>query len=235
MRPLSVYSAPHMLEIEISIRAALAQSQPAGESNVKERPILFSGPMVQALLAGKKTQTRRALKQQPIDILPMNGDKAGREWVTLEKREPETSGRVIRCRYGLPGDVLWVRETWSQPTSYDPGPTFYRADYPECVPGHYENVPPADEITWKPSIHMPRKLCRLRLQIIEVRAQRLQAISEKDCCAEGVGSPITRDCKKPKFQALWESINGSESWAVNPWVWAITFDRLPHQSEAGPT
>jgi hypothetical protein len=190
----------------------------------KERPLLFSAPMVHAILAGQKTQTRRAIKQQPIDILPMQGEKAGVQWITLEQKEPEPKGRIIRCRYGAPGDRLWVRETFRievrgvRATGEKFDAAVYRADS--------TMRPEFDPLRWKPSIHMPRWASRLTLEIVAVRAQRLQEISERDCCAEGCGSPITRDCKKPKFRELWESINGAGSWDANPWIWAIEFKRV---------
>ena len=82
------------------------------------RPILFSGPMIRALLDGRKSQTRRALKHQPIDIIPMP-QKPDREWVILEQRESEPKGRLVRCRFGVPGDQLWVRETWRVSKKHD--------------------------------------------------------------------------------------------------------------------
>lgn len=206
---------------------------------MKERPILFSGAMVRALLDGKKTQTRRALKVQPLDILPMLEDKAGVEWVGHMQVDPPR-GIVFRCKFGKPGDRLWVRETWSQPTTLDPGPTFYRADYPTCVPAQFENVPPVHHVRWKPSIHMPRNLSRILLEIVSVRAERLNDISEADARAEGIidggclncGNNEPCGCDSPEpdardsFVRLWESINGDGSWAINPWVWAIEFRRV---------
>lgn len=84
-----------------------------------------------------------------------------------------------------PAIGLWVRETWAQPAALDPGPTVYPADYPACVPNGYENIPPAEAITWKPSIHMPRSLCRLVLEVTGVRVERLNDCSEADAIAKG--------------------------------------------------
>ncbi len=133
----------------------------------------------------------------------------------------------VICPYGQPGDRLWVCETWAQPTTLDPGPTFYRADYPRCVPPQYENVPLVDAITWKPSIHMPRSQCRLVLEVTGVRVERLNHISESDARAEGVDHirdkvPTARD----SFRYLWETLYGAESWTANPWVWVIEFKRV---------
>jgi hypothetical protein len=209
---------------------------------MKERPILFSAPMVRALLDGSKTQTRRALRVQPLDVVPMNGDLAGREWVGLMEREPKPSGAVFHCKFGVPGDRLYVRETWSQPTTLDPGPTVYRADYPAWVPAHFTNLPALDEITWKPSIHMPRALSRIMLEIVSVRVERLQDCSEADARAEGVAldetsppGPLWRRERgvgnwhsgaRGAYRELWEAINGAGSWAANPWVWVVEFKRV---------
>jgi hypothetical protein len=230
---------------------------------MKARPILFSAEMIRALLDGRKSQTRRALKLQPLDILPMEGDKAGREWVILEEREPEPKGKVIRCRYGMPGDYLWCRETFRQHDHPDQdGCTIeYRADRPEYV--KRDDDPSA--VAWRPSIFMPRALSRLTLRITNIRVERLQDISEADAIAEGVEpldsrAPENReqcdfdpalcgrcgglrlymdassgaarfdvDCSEcdthaKRYRWLWESINGAESWAANPFVWCLHFD-----------
>ncbi len=200
---------------------------------VKERPILFSGAMVRAILDGKKTQTRRALKVQPLDILPMLEDKAGVEWVGLMQREPEPKGTVFRCKFGKPGDRLWVRETWccvhGVPSSGSvPHPddfVRYRADN-----GPGEQVI-TDVRSWHPSIHMPRVYSRILLEIIAVRVERLNDISEADAMTEGAEPvlvpPDGGSCPHVEgFRELWESINGDGSWATNPWVWAIEFRRV---------
>ena len=149
-----------------------------------ERPILFSAPMVRALLAGTKTQTRRALRIQPLDVLPMNGEHTGREWVGLMQREPEPKGVAFRCKFGVPGDRLWVRETTAEFIDYDyidgrevelGRDIVYRADG-EDQKRHSK---------WRPSIHMPRERSRITLEIVSVRVERLQDISEADADAEG--------------------------------------------------
>jgi hypothetical protein len=196
----------------------------------KDRPILFSAPMVQALLAGAKTQTRRIIKPQPIDI------KIGQSIV------PSACGK---CLYGQPGDRLWVREAFAfygMEASTLP-PVFYRAD-DDTKPGWA--TPP--DIRWRPSIHMPRWASRITLEITEVRVQRLQEISEEDAKAEGVGQAfLTKglywqggtaliDQRNPTFNPsvaiagsraafamLWESIHGPGAWKANPWVWALSF------------
>jgi hypothetical protein len=150
---------------------------------MKERPILFSAPMVRAILEG-------------------------RNWPEL-------------CHIGGIGDRLWVRETWCGFTD-EP---YYRATAVEdgMLP---EEV--ADE-RWKPSIHMPRRASRIDLEVTGVRVERLQDISAEDCTAEGLRSFLREHdavCDlRDQFRNLWESINGPESWASNPWVWAVEFKR----------
>jgi hypothetical protein len=202
----------------------------------KERPILFSAPMVRALLDGSKTQTRRIYKNRKH---PDSGcNMAASELV----REPQhVIDRV--SPYGQAGDRLWVKETWSEVGTMDPGLIVYRADYPACVPAEYQNAPPPAEIKWKSSLFMRRTASRILLEIVSVRVERLQDISEADAVAEGVvkfsdnfingisgwkGYPeaIPRPTAKDAYVNLWEVINGINSWDVNPWVWVIEFRRV---------
>ena len=215
------------------------------EDRVKIRPILFSAPMVRALLDGSKTQTRRALKTQPIDVIPMKEDKCGVEWVGLMQREPEPKGIIFRCKFGQKGDRLWVREAWANHPDYPESTNraIYRADR-----GVEHDVP-----RWRPSIHMPRWASRITLEITGVRVERLQDISEEDALAEGIvcenvivssyyanGHHEVSDdryffdgCDDEGFDSahdayasLWESINGAGSWEENPWVWVVAFRRV---------
>jgi len=159
--------------------------------------------MVRALLDGSKTQTRRLMKPQP-EIRPGSEGKhwwpakAFQSMMTIEDCQlPGYEGMAgDACPHGGKGDHLWVRETWAQPAALDPGPTVYRADYPDCVPRGYTNIPPADEITWKPSIHMFRKHSRILLEVVSVRVERLQDISEADAIAEGIEPNWCGDLKK---------------------------------------
>jgi hypothetical protein len=224
---------------------------------MRERPILFSAPMVRALLNSSKTQTRRIIKPQPITHPGMGCerlvmlDRKGREVLDTWIGDPMKFEASL-CPYGQPGDQLWVRETWADVGSTDPGLTVYRADYPVCVPAQYENVPPADAIKWKPSVHMFRAASRITLEIISVRVERLQDISEADCYAEGIqiscdqsrtplvritgkfpptkylvpGKTTLEDLARAEYASLWESINGPGSWAANPWVWRVEFKRV---------
>jgi hypothetical protein len=170
--------------------------------------------MVRAILDGSKTQTRRIIKN--------TGTYAIEDHHGIITANRERSALATQCRYGKPSDRLWVRETWAEVGTMDPGLIVYRADYPDCVPRQYENVPPASEITWKPSIHMFRKHSRIILEITGVRVERLQDISEAGAIAEGVS-----DILNPvgAYRELWESINGPASWAANPWVWVVEFKR----------
>ncbi|MGU7800820.1 hypothetical protein ACV2ZF_26720, partial [Escherichia coli] len=131
-------------------------------------------------------------------------------------------------------------ETWAEAGAGAPDLKLYRANYPEHVPSHYENVPPADEVRWTPSIHMPRWASRILLEITSVRVERLNAISEEDARAEGIidggclncGEPEPCGCANPvpdatdAFAYLWQSIYGQENWNANPWVWVIEFKRV---------
>ena len=210
---------------------------------MKERPILFSAPMVRALLDGSKTQTRRILKVQP--------DEDGLSKVT-DGPWVDTSGRQYVCPYGQPGDQLWVRETWGVGSRPDPWGGYdgieYRADEAWLEDGDdfaCHKVETPDDIClgdyshgWKPSIHMPRWASRIQLEITDVRIERLQDISEEDAKAEGIepeldgwidySNPSAQMCLNPidSFRTLWEAINGNGSWAANPWVWVVEFRRV---------
>lgn len=187
-----------------------------------ERPILFSAPMIRALLAGTKTQTRRVCKNQPYpngykfdgrdflchnDYLPpsamlMDGGRGKLRWTTSD-----VEGWESECPYGLAGDQLWVREAWTFAGTLDPGILVYRADYPACVPRHYENVPPESALKWRPSIHLARDQSRIQLEVTGVRVERLQDISEDDAVAEG--------CKADVPETWWQGYKdcgGSMGW-----------------------
>ena len=207
------------------------------QTQVRERPILFSGPMVRAILDGSKTQTRRVVKGVPRteddDLVRL---ECGHYHPTIIDRdgfeEPgeETFGAwtpdgewATRCPYGQPGDRLWVRETWCDISGTQPQ-FAYRAD-PYVSNGDLKGQ-------WRPSIFMPRAACRLTLEITEVRVQRLQDMNATDAIAEGIPS---RGIEPPciasammylhDFEQLWDSINAKRghSWESNPWVWAVTF------------
>lgn len=187
-----------------------------------ERPILFSGPMVRAILAGTKTQTRRVVKPQPQRI-----NAAEFEWKRwlcamnwLEKQSP----------YGVPGDTLWVREMFCYAQSY-----YYAADFSAAeLAAERRAVKLAPSLAkehraarWRPSIHMPRAACRLLLRVTAVRCDRLQDIGEADCRAEGALSDSVLEPAVVAFRRLWDSINAERApWSSNPWVWVVSFERL---------
>ena len=206
------------------------------------RPILFAGPMVRALLEGRKTQTRRVVKPQPIgNSLFLAGSRV-------------VEGMTVwgaRCPYGQPGDLLWVRETWQEffvdelPTARRNGRpgrmgipaqperramVAYRAD------GEMDDHSVHGAAVWRPCIHMPRWASRVTLRIADVRVQRLRDISEADARAEGShqegaqtgridanGTPEEVGSYVLGFYGTWTQINGISSWDANPWVWALTF------------
>lgn len=216
----------------------MSNNKPLG----KLRPVLFNTAMVQAIFGDRKTQTRRLVKDK--DILP----------ATNERHFIITDGEynVIRskCPYGKIGDVLWVRETHFYVSrdhahdllegNRDGSQWVYKTSF------HHDWFQYAKEkygYKWKPSIHMPFDACRLFLQITNIRIERLQDISESDAIHEGIaqfskdntvykygldGWPWQEMQRKPSlgFSVLWKSINGSESWDANPWVWVIEFKQI---------
>lgn len=188
-----------------------------------DRPILFSAPMVRAILAGTKTQTRRALRPGT--------------WWTAEhgviRMAPAglacTGFAPVACPYGAPGDRLWVRETWKLATPLMGTGLwpFYRAT------AHKWDV---EGKGWKPSIHMPRKYSRITLEVTNVRVEQLQDISDSDALAEGIvethdgyglpdGSHFNAADPRDSYFSLWEAINGVGSVEANPWVWVVEFRR----------
>lgn len=220
---------------------------------MKERPILFSAPMVNAILNGTKTQTRRIVKN-PI---PPNAksitrylNKQGNEVFGFRLGTSSMLGEItelanIKCPYGKPCDRLWVRETFL----CDTNGFIYRAD------GDFEGN--AGILGgWKPSIHMPRSASRIDLEITGIRVERLQDISEEDAIAEGVErdrggwksyeiihsgkhngerSPLAafpNQSPLTSYIELWESINGSGSWDFNPFVWVVEFKRIQSDMES---
>ena len=196
-----------------------------GDSEVKERPIIFSGPMVRAILSGEKTMTRRIVKDQS-SVPDKNQFDRHPAWLKM------------RCPYGQPGDRLWVRETFGyvSPDEFERPleecRIEYRADLPEgCTdqPGQW----PAEEARgedivpkWRPSIFMPRSASRLILEITSIRVERLQEITEKDAEAEGCFEKEPDNDAVSMFADLWESLHGPGSWELNPWVWVIEFARF---------
>jgi hypothetical protein len=196
---------------------------------VKERPILFSGPMVRAILDGSKTQTRRMVKDaQPAGIGRCHWSNTG--WAHL-RLSGGCSCQPVHCPHGTPGDRLWVRETWAHERDGTGCPDDTGVLYRATDPGWDDE---GTGLRWRPSIFMPRIASRILLEITDVRVQRLQEISDEDARAEGIDLQGFRSLTEGiagrehriKFHDLWEDIHGDGSWNTNPWVWAITFRRL---------
>lgn len=226
---------------------------------MKERPILFSAPMVKALLEGRKTQTRRIVKPQPriftpeydrqwhVNAIPPGGGLP-ELWSWWEgPAHGQTCYHTAKCPYGVPGDELWVRETWmevSDPDTLKPsGRVIYRATHEGREPIRCDgdgfqvwNKDNSAASAWKPSIHMPRWASRISLVVKSVRVERLQDISEEDALAEGV--PTQTSSYRRQFAYLWDSINGDtgpNSWIGNPWVWVIEFEVKPAATQPTAT
>jgi hypothetical protein len=203
-------------------------------ADVKERPILFQGAMVRALLAGTKTQTRRVVKPQPHPDAQVGGHYGGGP-------------------YGQPGDRLWVREAFRMTTPFDKDSPARVAElcldagYPKpWAPIQYEADGRRDNWTsvstiqakpepgkLRPGIHMPRWASRILLEVTAVRVERLQEITHGDIEAEGIpceGAPMPGELQKAKhcvqWIGLWEAINGKGSWVANPWVWVVEFKKV---------
>lgn len=217
---------------------------------MKERQILFSAPMVRAILEGRKTQTRRAVKMKPWHSIEERDD--GQQWPWMYDGDRDAD-YWLPCPYGQPGDRLWVRETWAPYDDYTmhlraQGDVFYRAD---CLQDFKTDG------RWRPSIHMPRWASRILLEITDVRVERLQDISEEDAIAEGArhfpdiymatpsASPCRWSMESPEntdqclstpryaFANLFSKVNGKgrgnvvdfSPWDANPLVWVIEFRR----------
>lgn len=224
---------------------------------MKQIPILFSTPMVQAILKGRKTQTRRVMKPQPdengvsyMPNAPLYWEETYREEWKPWKWDTEQGESFSKfCPYGQPGDILWVRESCARGLFDE---FYYKADG-------------ANYVKWKPSIHMPKAACRIFLKIKSIRVERLQDISPGDAMDEGLeycnvdmdafeGGEFVADYKNytwrddesyedyffpsfanpiDSFRTLWQSINGTESWNANPWVWVVTFKRCEKPESFG--
>lgn len=194
----------------------------------KEHPIIFDAESVNAILAGRKTQTRIPMRPQPHpDIDAQHGnDFRGRAPYQMEN--PETGQDLgfgfmddewyVRSPYGRPGDHLWVRETtWQKPGD----PLVYH-----CAADRFGDAQQLKKKGFRkiPSRIMDRSLSRITLEVVSVRVERVQEITEADCVAEGVGDGVTH---RPGFHRRWDAINGKRSpWASNPWVWVVEFRRM---------
>jgi hypothetical protein len=219
---------------------------------MNEKPILFSGEMVRAILDSRKTQTRRVIKPMSkkqakwltpelINTVP-HGEMLGGGWQMHHPHADTDDLGVyvkydsplgwVKCPYGKPGDLLWVRETWAsheymddtKPSEFTEGaqmlPVWYRAN------NQMHNV---NQGKWRPSIFMPRWASRITLRVTDVRVERVQDISEADARAEGVlkagGASLSLYTARHHFSQLWDRINAKRGygWDVNPWVWVVEF------------
>ena len=207
---------------------------------MSEKPILFSAPMVRAILAGRKTMTRRALKNQPVELPDFNKGSlsicvGGSKYTAFQ---PEIT--ALHCPHGKPGDRLWVRESWRVSNAYDHLPP---RDIPQWSPVEYEatSIVANKNVLGKlrPSIFMPRWASRINLELTEIRVERLNKISNTDILREGIRSESCNVCVHTggsgcehcfsilnPFRELWDSINGStpgKAWDDNPFVFVESF------------
>lgn len=219
------------------------------------RPLIFAAPMVLAILAGRKSQTRRIVKPQPVS--PFRSSSGA--WVDMDA-SPQTITE-LRCPYE-PGGLLWVRETWQYADWTDDGEPFVRfkadgkrmfADTKHIDDGwtsklqdiwaqlsasdNFDIDMRAADRHWRSPIHMPRWASRITLRITDVRVQRLNEISCADAIAEGCKAVSLHalDCDSPdprdEYRNLWQSLHGEGSWAANPWIWRIEFERMPEGAQ----
>jgi len=190
---------------------------------MKDRPIPFSAPMIRAILSGQKTQTRRAMKPRDLEFFKQSASEILGLW---DKRP---------LPYGKPGDRLWVKENWRAPLAFEltkpsdmptSTPIYYAADFSGGLP-HFS----AGKL--RPSMFMPRWASRISLEITGVRVEKLKDITEADCKAEGASGgngsiPGYHYSATPRehYRHIWETINGKDSFDINPLVWVVEFKQI---------
>lgn len=212
------------------------------------KPILFSTPMVQAILAGQKTMTRRVITPPKWSYGTFVDYETFDNGQTIDTICAKTGCFArIEPKYA-PGDVLWVRETWQYAYSLDnndqiiegTGRYLYAAtDTPPFGLWVREDGTHAENMPWRPSIFMPRAAARIFLRVTRVRAERLQEITPYDAWCEGcrIGTSISWEehipelqqmCRDIAFQQLWDHLNDARGygWATNPWVWVYEYERI---------
>lgn len=194
----------------------------------RERPVIFSGESVRALLAGTKTQTRRLVKGASgafwdhAGYTPSVDGNGVVRWAWSRMASAPVGAPTPRCPFGAPGGRLWVREAWA----IGGGRTTQYAVYRASIVGD------GARLKWRSPIHMPRWASRFTLEIVAVRVERLNEISDEDCFAEGLQHAVNEGptagdgSVRGEYRALWESIHGPGSWDANPWVWVIEFRRV---------
>jgi hypothetical protein len=213
------------------------------------KPILFNTSMVKAILKGRKTQTRRVVKNNnslygskfsELDFNDAFVDGLNDKYLKVKHPIDNTRQRVFSKIET--GDILWVREGFRYVHHYGFQDKFVQ--YRNMGTNAHCNIPDADQIIpdesgWKPSIHMPKEACRIFLEVTNVRVERLNDISEQDAIDEGIkviepeeayydydgGACGAYATAKGSFFSLWNSINGKDSWEDNPWVWVYDFNR----------
>jgi hypothetical protein len=197
----------------------------------KDRPILFSGAMVRALQEGRKTQTRRIVSARKRMGYPHEEIKSAclANFTTDYDLTFDWA-----CPWGKPEDRLWVRETFFDVRPYKSAPLFAGVDSDFIYRADYEyreaSMSVIGDHPWCPSIHMRREFCRIVLEIVDVRVERVQETTLGDICAEGLAGsiydfkPVTEGLKA--WRRLWASTYGEASWDANPWVWVIEFKRV---------
>jgi hypothetical protein len=209
------------------------------------KPIIFSTPMVQAILDGRKTQTRRVIKYDFESVYSAASQQGIMDKVCQYGELPSDAiewyaKNIAKPKY-QPGDVLWVRETFCE-VPYEHNHVPIKGGY-ITIPKYAYKADSERDYTgiWKPSIHMPREAARIFLRVKTVRVERLQEITEEDAIAEGVGDPYDYqspeyydqphmrglEINKSAFAGLWDSLNEKRGygWRTNPWVWVIEFER----------
>jgi hypothetical protein len=223
------------------IRQALAHG---GEGGMNERPIIMRDWEVRAILAGQKTMIRRVLRIPPRKLCPVSAQFSSvKNGVAMFICG--TDGALVRCQLGQPGDRLWVRENFYQDGQWslrlgcepdDPRGRFWSGTSRVIFAADGTPLPdpiPGNQWRFRPSIHMPRLLSRITLEVTGVRVERLQDISGMDAKREGVSVPAhlphdgaDLDYARREYRRIWQSINGPGSWDANPWVWVVEFERM---------
>lgn len=216
-------------------------------NTMKEKPILFSTPMVQAIIADRKTETRRT---RGLDLINKNPD----DWELISLTEKNQYNKLrasfknrktnerfdLESPYGQPGDLLWVRETFVG-IHYQTNCWLYKAD-------EMFNGMETFYWKWKPSIHMTKAAARIWLKVIDIKVERLEDITETSAIAEGVqiGKGLNNSNwyldyqtnlfklykAKSSFNTLWRKINGEDSYNSNPWVWVVKFEVVSKTGKA---
>ena len=202
---------------------------------MREYPLLCDDSVVRAILSGAQTQDRRPVKPQPGGGCLLTGPNQWGNWEPITGRTDidEDAGEIAGqdewvSPSGVAGDRLWVRECWS-PCFCD-GTECERRDgcvmrSPAC---HRATHAGPDPLRWRPSIHMPRRVCRIMLEVLRVWVERVQDISNEDAVAEGIPNDCRTyqdDAPRMLFAHLWDSLYAARGlgWDANPWVWACEF------------